>query len=54
MTTEDGQKNPADTDFDDTEPVNEAGITVTFHAGDAAYDFMFAHWGLSTEFKHSI
>ena len=52
VTTEDGQKNPADTDFDDFwSRVNEAGITVAFHAGDAAYDFMFAHWGLSTEFE---
>ena len=52
VTTEDGQKNPADTDFDDFwSRVNEAGITVAFHAGDAAYNFMFAHWGLSTEFE---
>ena len=52
VTTEDGLKNPADTDFDDFwSRVNEAGITVAFHAGDAAYDFMFAHWGLSTEFE---
>ena len=52
VTTEDGQKNPADTDFDNFwSRVNEAGITVAFHAGDAAYDFMFAHWGLSTEFE---
>ena len=52
VTTEDGQKNPAHTDFDDFwSRVNEAGITVAFHAGDAAYDFMFAHWGLSTEFE---
>lgn len=52
VTTEDGRKNPADTDFDDFwSRVNEAGITVAFHAGDAAYDFMFAHWGLSTEFE---
>ena len=52
VTTEDGQKNPADKDFDDFwSRVNEAGITVAFHAGDAAYDFMFAHWGLSTEFE---
>ena len=52
VTTEDGQKNPADTDFDDFwSRVNEAGITVAFHAGDAAYDCMFAHWGLSTEFE---
>ena len=52
VTTEDGQKNPADTDYDDFwSRVNEAGITVAFHAGDAAYDFMFAHWGLSTEFE---
>ncbi|MCB0994243.1 MAG: amidohydrolase family protein [Acidimicrobiales bacterium] len=31
--------------------VNEAGITVAFHSGDAGYSFMFEHWGLSTEFE---
>jgi predicted TIM-barrel fold metal-dependent hydrolase len=52
VTTEDGQKSPADPSFDDFwQRVNDAGITVAFHAGDAAYDFLFAHWGLSTEFE---
>jgi len=52
VTTEDGQKNPADTCFDDFwRRVNASGITVAFHAGDAGYDFLFGHWGLSTEFE---
>ena len=52
VTTEDGQKSPADPHFDDFwQRVNDAGITVAFHAGDAAYDFLFDHWGLSTEFE---
>ncbi len=52
VTTRDGQRSPADKSFDPFwERVNESGITVAFHAGDAAYDFLFAHWGLSTEFE---
>ena len=52
VTTADGQKSPADPIFDDFwKRVNDAGITAAFHAGDAAYDFLFAHWGLSTEFE---
>ena len=52
VTTADGQKSPADPSFDDFwQRVNDAGIAVAFHAGDAAYDFLFAHWGLSTEFE---
>ncbi len=31
--------------------VNDAGITVSFHSGDAGYSFLFGHWGLSTEFE---
>ena len=52
VTTSDGQRNPADVFFDDFwERVNNSGITVAFHAGDAGYDFLFGHWGLSTEFE---
>jgi len=52
VTTNDGQRSPADTYFDDFwERVNSSGITVAFHAGDAAYNFLFSHWGLSTEFE---
>ena len=52
VTTQEGQRSPADKFFDPFwERVNESGITVAFHAGDAAYDFLFAHWGLSTEFE---
>ena len=50
--TPDGKKSPADKSFDPFwERVNDAGITVAFHSGDPAYDFLFAHWGLSTEFE---
>ncbi len=31
--------------------VNEAGITVAFHAGDAGYGFMLEAWGVSGEFQ---
>ncbi len=31
--------------------VNDAGITVAFHSGDAGYAFMNGHWGLPTEFE---
>lgn len=31
--------------------LNDAGITVAFHSGDAGYSFMFEHWGLPTEFE---
>jgi predicted TIM-barrel fold metal-dependent hydrolase len=31
--------------------VNEAGITVAFHAGDAGYGFMLEKWGVDPEFK---
>ncbi|KIE49336.1 MAG: amidohydrolase [marine actinobacterium MedAcidi-G2A] len=52
VTTAEGQKNPGDPCFDDFwERVNNSGITVAFHAGDAAYNFLFGHWGLSTEFE---
>ena len=52
VTTHDGKKSPADKVFDPFwEQVNDSGLTVAFHAGDAAYDFMFAHWGLTTEFE---
>ena len=52
VTTPDGKKSPADKSFDPFwERVNDAGITVAFHSGDPAYDFLFAHWGLSTEFE---
>lgn len=52
VTTFDGKRSPADTVFDPFwERVNSSGITVAFHAGDAAYDFLFAHWGLTTEFE---
>lgn len=52
VTTDDGQKSPGDPMFDPFwARVNEAGITVAFHSGDAGYDFLFEHWGLSTEFE---
>ncbi len=52
VTTQEGQRSPADPSFDPFwERVNESGITVAFHAGDAAYDFLFSHWGLTTEFE---
>jgi len=52
VTTRDGQRSPADKSFDPFwERVNASGITVAFHAGDAAYDFLFSHWGLTTEFE---
>ena len=31
--------------------VNEAGITVAMHAGDAGYGFMLEAWGVNPEFK---
>jgi predicted TIM-barrel fold metal-dependent hydrolase len=31
--------------------VNEAGITVCFHAGDAGYGFMLERWGVDPEFQ---
>jgi predicted TIM-barrel fold metal-dependent hydrolase len=31
--------------------VNEAGVTVAFHAGDAGYGFMLEKWGVDPEFK---
>jgi predicted TIM-barrel fold metal-dependent hydrolase len=31
--------------------VNEAGITVAFHAGDAGYGFMLEKWGVDPEFR---
>jgi len=31
--------------------VNEAGITVAFHAGDAGYGFMLEQWGADPEFQ---
>jgi predicted TIM-barrel fold metal-dependent hydrolase len=33
------------------ERVNDAGITVAFHSGDAGYSFLFEHWGLPSEFE---
>ena len=52
VTTADGQKSPGDPIFDPFwARVNEAGITVAFHSGDAGYHFMFEHWGLATEFE---
>jgi predicted TIM-barrel fold metal-dependent hydrolase len=33
------------------ERVNEAGITVCFHAGDAGYGFMLEQWGVNPEFQ---
>lgn len=52
VTTANGQRSPGDPMFDPFwARVGEAGITVAFHAGDAAYDFMFEHWGLPTEFE---
>ena len=54
VTTFDGKRSPADTVFDPFwERVNSSGITVAFHAGDAAYDFLFAHWGSLQSSKHS-
>ncbi len=52
VTTADGQRSPGHAMFDPFwARVNEAGITVAFHSGDAGYDFLFDHWGLDTEFK---
>ncbi len=31
--------------------VNEAGITVSFHSGDAGYGFMLEQWGVDPEFQ---
>lgn len=31
--------------------VNEAGVTVAFHAGDAGYGFMLERWGVDPEFQ---
>ena len=31
--------------------VNEAGITVAFHAGDAGYGFMLDEWGVNPDFQ---
>ncbi len=31
--------------------VNEAGITVAFHAGDAGYGFMLEQWGVDPDFQ---
>jgi predicted TIM-barrel fold metal-dependent hydrolase len=31
--------------------VNEAGITVAFHAGDAGYGFMLEEWGVDPDFQ---
>ena len=31
--------------------VDEAGITVAFHAGDAGYGFMLEQWGVNPEFQ---
>jgi predicted TIM-barrel fold metal-dependent hydrolase len=31
--------------------VNEAGITVAFHAGDAGYGFMLEEWGVNPDFQ---
>jgi predicted TIM-barrel fold metal-dependent hydrolase len=31
--------------------VNEAGITVAFHAGDAGYGFLLEKWGVNPEFE---
>jgi predicted TIM-barrel fold metal-dependent hydrolase len=31
--------------------VNEAGITVAFHAGDAGYGFLLEQWGVDPEFQ---
>ncbi|WP_208029325.1 amidohydrolase family protein [Rhabdothermincola sediminis] len=31
--------------------VNEAGVTVAFHAGDAGYGFMLEQWGVNPEFQ---
>jgi predicted TIM-barrel fold metal-dependent hydrolase len=52
VTTLDGKRSPAHSSFDPFwDRVNSSGITVAFHAGDAAYDFLFSHWGLTTEFE---
>lgn len=30
---------------------NDAGIVISFHSGDAGYDFIYDYWGLETEFQ---
>ncbi len=33
------------------ERLNDSGITLAMHSGDAGYGFMLDHWGLSSEFE---
>ena len=50
--TADGNFSPADPRFDPFwSRVNEAGITVAYHSGDAGYNRFLGFWGLNTEFK---
>lgn len=52
VTTDDGKRSPGHPMFDPFwARVDEAGITVAFHSGDAGYQFLFDAWGLDTEFK---
>lgn len=52
VTTETGQRSLGDERHDPFwARVNEAGITVAFHSGDAGYGFLMEHWGLDAEFE---
>jgi predicted TIM-barrel fold metal-dependent hydrolase len=47
-----GGTSPADARFDPFwSRVDEAGITVAYHSGDAGYERFFDAWGLGTEFQ---
>ena len=50
--TADGNFSPADPRFDPFwSRVNEAGITVAYHSGDAGYNRFLSYWGFNQEFK---
>ena len=50
--TADGNFSPADARFDPFwSRVNEAGMTVAFHSGDAGYNRFLGYWGFNQEFK---
>ena len=50
--TADGNFSPADPRFDPFwSRVNEAGITVAYHSGDAGYNRFLGYWGFNQEFK---
>lgn len=50
--TDNGKVSPGHAQFDPFwARVNEAGITVAMHSGDAGYGFFFDQWGLASEFE---